>query len=86
MKKIMVKRLIYTNGNGISHIGGHEYDGRLTDDNILCAIHEVGKTTWIGPSLWTIRMGIPEYQITVGKFYQYQKRWFEILIDAVRRI
>lgn len=86
MKKIVVKRLVYNDGNGKSHIGGHEYDGRLTDDNILCAIHEVGKTAWIGQSLWTIRMGVPQYRISVEKFYQYQKRWYDLVIDAVRRI
>ena len=58
MKKIMVKRLIYTNGNGISHIGGHEYDGRLTDDNILCAIHEVGKKLQLENFISTKSVGL----------------------------
>ena len=86
MKKVQVKRLVYTNGRGISHIGALEYDGHLTDANILGSIHERGKTQWIGDSLWLVHAGIPMYHITVERFYYYQKRWFENIFDAVRRI
>ena len=86
MKKIAVKRLIYSDGNGNSYIGGETFDGTLDDFNILCALHEVGKTAWIGKSLWSMRAGVPTYRITVETFYQYQKRWYELLLDAVRRI
>lgn len=86
MKKIVIKRLMFNDGNGNSYIGSREYDGKLTDDNILGAFHEVGKTIWIGESLWTIRMGVPVYRVSVETFYQYQKRWYELVMDAVRRI
>ena len=86
MKKIPIKRLMFSDGNGISHIGAYEYDGRLTDDNILGAFHEIGQTIWIGNSLWTIRRGVPVYRVTVETFYQYEKRWFELLFDMIRRI
>ena len=86
MKKIIVKRLIYSDGAGSDFIGEHEYDGKLTDDNILGAIHEVGKTQWIGSSLWLIRYGRPMYRITVATFTQYQKSWYDLLLDALRRV
>lgn len=87
MRKIMIKRLVYTCGRtGEEFIGANEYDGKLSDDNILGAIHEVGKTQWIGESLWLMRNGIPSCRITVEAFPQYTKSWLDLLIDAVRRI
>ena len=86
MKKIIVKRLIYTDGAGPDRIGGHDYDGKLSDANILGAIHEVGKTQWIGSSLWLMKNGRPIYRITVAPFTQYQKSWYDLLFDALRRI
>lgn len=87
MKKIVIKRLIYTHlDTGEVHLGGTEYDGRLTDDNILGAVHEVGHTAWIGQSLWKLRNGIPQYKISVETFYQYQKSWYNLLSDSIKRI
>ena len=86
MKQIKIKRLVYTDGEGSSMIGAQEFNGSLSNSNILGMVHELGKTQWIGNSLWTIRAGIPEYHITVEVFYQYQKRWYELVLDAVRRI
>ena len=52
MKRIKVKRLVYSKpDSGEVLYGGEEYDGNLTDDNILGAIHEVGKTEW-HPTYW----------------------------------
>ena len=87
MKKIIVKRLVYHSpDNDTILIGAEEYDGKLTDNNILGAIHEIGKTVWIGANLWTIRDNIPIYRITVEPFTQYQKRWYELLWDQIRRV
>ena len=86
MKKIQIKRLVYINCYGEEYIGGSEYDSALTDNNILGSIHEVGKTTWIGDTLWLLCDGVPAYRITVQPFIQYQKRWYETVLDAVRRI
>lgn len=86
MKKVIVKRLIYRDGNGKEIIGNTEYNGSLTDDNILNAVHEVGRTQWIGQSLWLMKSGRPIYHITVAPFTQYQKRWYENLFDTVRKI
>lgn len=86
MKKVIIKRLVYSDGTSAVRFGATEYDGKLSDDNILGAIHEVGKTQWIGESLWLMRNGIPFCRITVEAFPQYTKSWFDLLIDAVRRI
>ena len=95
MKRIKVKRLLYHSPNsGEVFYGGEEYDGNLTDDNILGSIHEVGKTVWTCPSaygvngkeLWTSRDNALVYRITVETFYQYQKSWYDWLLDAIRRI
>ena len=86
MKKTYIKHLIYTNGNGETVIGATEYNADLSDANILGAVHEVGKTQWIGKSLWLMKQGVPVYKITVETFTQYQKNWVDSLIDALRRI
>ena len=86
MKQIKVKRLVYTNYRGSRMIGGVEYSGTLTNENILYSVHEIGKTAWLGNELWLMRGDIPEYRITVEPFYQYQKSWYDKVLDALRRI
>ena len=87
MKKVIVKRLVYyIPATDETFYGGEEYDGHLTDENILGAIHEVGKTAWMGETLWLLVDDAPTYRIDVEKFYQYTKSWFDLLLDAVRRI
>ena len=105
MKRIKVKRLMYSKlGSSEIIYGGEEYDGNLTDDNILGAIHEVGKTewlptNWVGPGdkweneLWLLKpdpnnpnVKYPTYRIYVETFYQYQKSWYNLLWDWIRRI
>ena len=86
MKKVIVKRLAYSMGYGDVKYGSVEYDGSLTDENILGSVHEVGKTQWIGSSLWLMRGNVPLYKITVETFPQYTKSWYDYLLDAIRRI
>ena len=86
MKCTIVKRLVYSMGYGDVKYGAVEYDGSLSDDNILGSVHEVGKTQWIGSDLWLMSGGVPLYKITVEAFPQYTKSWFDLLLDAVRRI
>lgn len=86
MKKVIVKRLVLRNAYEPDIIGGREFFGTLPDQSILDSIHEVGKTQWIGSNLWLLQNGSPVYRIDVESFVQYQKSWFDLLIDAVRRI
>ena len=87
MKVIKVKRLMYYSPNsGEVLYGGHEFDGNLTDENILGSVHEVGKTKWINGDLWLMKGECFVYRITVEPFYQYQKQWFDYVWDWIRRI
>ena len=52
MKVIKVKRLIYSKLCSSEVLyGGVEYDSNLSDENILGAVHELGKTEWL-PTAW----------------------------------
>ena len=52
MKIIKVKRLIYSKLCSSEVLyGGVEYDGNLSDENILGSVHELGKTEWL-PTNW----------------------------------
>lgn len=87
MKKTTIKRLVYYSpASGSVFYGGEEFDGHLTDENILGAIHEVGKTAWYNGSLWTIRGNDLIYRITVEEFVQYTKSRLDLILDAIRRI
>lgn len=86
MKRTKIKRLVFTNQYGGGYIGATEYDGKLTDDNILGAFHEVGKTVWKGRQLWMLVNGEPTFRISVELFDQYRKRWYEQILDAISRI
>lgn len=87
MKRITVKRIVYHNPNSNEFfIDGNEYDGRLTNENILGAFHERGYTHWDGNQLWIIKDGKYIYRLTVEEFTQYQKQWYDHFLDWVRRI
>lgn len=76
MKKITIKRLMYHSPNsGQIFIGERTYDGSLTDENILCSVHEIGKTKWVDGQLWLIKGDVLLYRITVEPFVQYQRTW-----------
>ena len=87
MKKVIVKRIVYSSpASGETFYGATEYDGHLTDENILGAFHEVGKTACVNGALWVIRGDDLVYRITVEEFPQYTKSWYDLLLDAIRRI
>ena len=86
MKRVTIKRLVYVGPQGETHFGAEEFDAHLSDDNILGLIHAIGKTVWIGENLWLLCNGAPTYRISVERFYQYTKSWFDLLLDAIRRI
>ena len=90
MKRIKVKRLAYYNlvTNEILW-GGEEYDGNLTDENILGVFHEAGKTEWCPNCLGLYKLnsqGEITHRIVVETCYQYQKSWYNLLWDWIRRI
>lgn len=87
MRKVGVKRLVYRDWTGtIMAIGDRTYDIKLDEYNILNSVHEINKTAWIDDQLWLLDNGKPKYYILVEPFYQYEKRWYELLMDAIRRI
>ena len=89
MKRVVIKRLMYQNlMTGEIAYGGTEYDGTLTDENILGCIHEVGKSIYREdyPCLILLRNGLMTHRVTVEEFPQYQKCWYDLLLDALRRI
>lgn len=87
MKKTIIKRIMYHSPNsGDTFIGATEYPGYLSDENILGAFHEEGKTAWVYGNLWVVRDGSLIWRLTVESFPQYEKSWFDLLLDAVRRI
>ena len=89
MKRIKVKRLLYKSMlTGEIHVGATEYDGHLTNENILGAIYTIGKHIWHNDySLYQLDdNGMPIYQIYVNQFEQYQKSWYDLLMDEIKRI
>ena len=85
MKKIKTKRLIFCRGSEYL-IGATEYDGKLTDENILQSFHEVGKTIVYPYGMWLLKNGEPYYRVSVCSFYQYQKSWYNLVSDNIKRI
>lgn len=87
MKKRKIKRIVYTSpASGETFYGATEYDGDLDDYNILGAFHEVGKTAWVGDTLWVIRGDEYVYRLSVEESAQYTKTWWDYFRDAIRRI
>lgn len=87
MKKNVVKRILYYSpASGETFYGATEYDRSLSDENILWAFHEVGKTAWVGNTLWVIRGNELVYRLAVEEFTQYTKNRFELFLDAIRRV
>ena len=79
MKLIKKKRIVlYCPWTGEEIIGGEEFDGSLSDDNILGMYHEEGKTAWLPTypdylGLWLSvvqnNMRLPYYKVYVDDFY-----------------
>ena len=87
MKKRKIKRIVYyAPTSGDTFYGTTEYDGDLDDYNILGAFHEVGKTAWVGDTLWTIRDDKLVYRLSVEESAQYTKTWWDYFVDAIRRL
>ena len=90
MKRIKVKRLLYKSLlTGEVHLGAAEYDSHLTNENILGVIYEVGKHEWHPGMEGIYQVNANDelvYRITVETFNRYQKSWYNLLWDWVRRI
>lgn len=90
MKRVTTKRLLYKSMlTGEIHLGATEYDGHLTNENILGAIYEVGKHEWCPYDLSLYQKnqnGDLVYQIYVEQFEYAEKSWYNLLWDWVRRV
>ena len=87
MRKKMIKRIVYHSPvSGETFYGDTEYDGALTDENILGGFHEIGKTAWVGNTLWVTRGNELVYRLAVEEFPQYTKTRLDLFLDALRRI
>lgn len=96
MKKIMKKRVIfYCPWTEELVIGAEEFDGALSDDNILGAFYETGKAIWrptIHPDydeLWYLKetkMGLrlPYYKVEIDNFYIEVPTFWDKIKDALR--
>ena len=90
MKRVIVKRLMYRNmANNEIYYGAEEYDGHLTNANILGAIYEVGKHEWCPHCLSLYQKnqnGDLIYQIYVEQFEYAVKSWYNLLADSIKRL
>ena len=90
MKRIITKRLLYRNMNTNEiFYGAEEYDGHLSNHNILGSIYEVGKHEWCPYTLSLYQKnqnGELVYQIYVEQFEYAVKSWYNLLADNIKRI
>ena len=94
MKKIMKKRVIfYCPWTEELVIGAEEFDGTLSDDNILGAFYETGKTMWCPThsdydELWYLKeyknLRVPYYKIEIEKFYIEVPTFWDKIKEALR--
>lgn len=94
MKKIMKKRVIfYCPWTEELIIGAEEFDGTLSDDNILGAFYETGKTMWCPThpdydELWYLKeyqnLRVPYYKIEIEKFYIEVPTFWDKIKEALR--
>ena len=94
MRKIMKKRdVFYCPWTEETIIGAEEFDGSLSDNNILGAFHEVGKTVWCPThpdynELWYLKeyqgLRIPYYKIEVEEFYIFTPTFWDKIKDILR--
>ena len=86
MKKIATKRLIYSSSyhklweeqlSSAVAIGGEEYDGELSDTNILESIREIGKWDWTSSYGDCLVRHDGQLYVRVQVFYRYEKSWYD---------
>ena len=89
MKKTIIKRVCLVSPNGERADYTQDFIGTLSDEAILGVFHEVGKTVWIGDHLYKIMRNegvVRHYRYEVYVVTQYTKSWYDLLLDALRRI
>jgi hypothetical protein len=89
MKKIQLKRVCLVSPEGERMDFAQDFFPTLPDIAILGLFHELGKTVWIGDNLYKIQQEqgiVRHYRYEVYHVTQYTKSWYDLLLDAVRRI
>lgn len=94
MKRIVKKRIVlYCPWDKQEIIGAEEYDKTITDENILGAYHEIGKTIWLPTypgevELWYLKehngVRIPYYRVEVDEFYITIPSFWDKVKNALR--
>lgn len=94
MKKIMKKRIIlYCPWTDEEIIGAEEYDGSLSDESIIFAYHEEGKTQWYPTAvdyyeLWYLKefegLRYPYYKVGIEEFYIEVPTFWDKIKNALR--
>ena len=88
MRKTMIKRVFLVGEDQQTIILSQDFIGTLSDDAILDALYEVGKNVWIGSNLYHIVYQdnmVRHLRYEIVPVVQYEKTWFDYLLDAVRR-
>ena len=98
MKRIVKKRLsYYCPWTKEVMYGAIEFDGNMSDENILGSVHEKGKTAWLPtypdyPELWLLkplpanpRVRQPVYKIEVDSYVVEVPSFFDKLKAALRK-
>ena len=89
MKKIQIKRVFLVDEAHNYMVLPQDYIGTLTDAAILDSLYQLGRDVWIGNELYHIvhqdgQIRHLRYEVTLVT--QYEKSWYNLLLDAVRRI
>lgn len=89
MRKTQIKRVCLVSPTGERMYFAQDFFGSLSDNTILSVFYEIGKTVWIGNTLYKLQHEqgvIRHYRYEVYPVTQYTKSWCDWLLDAVRRI
>jgi len=89
MRKTVIKRVFLTDGTPNQILIPQDFIGSLSNEAILDALFQVGKDIWIGNEMYHMvhQDGmVRHWRYEVYTVIQYEKSWYDHLIDAVKRI
>lgn len=90
MRKTIIKRVfLISEDHQQTMVLPQDFIGTLPDQAILDALFEIGKDVWIGANMYHIvhQNGmIRHMRYEVATVTQYEKSWYDYLLDAVRRV